>query len=86
MTLRPDPHRPPIDYDLHREVAARLRAEMMNNIVAAGLSALTPSRRTLLTFGAVVMVATGAYWTVVPRELPETGGAFPTTPTQASPR
>jgi len=87
MTLRPDHQRSPVDYDLKREVAARLRAEMMNDIVSKGLSAVTPSRRTLPTFALAVLVAAGAFWTVMLREPPRTvEEAVPSRPAQASSR
>ena len=87
MTLPPDHQHPPIDYDRQREVAARLRAEMMNDVVSKGLSAIAPSRRTLLAFALAGVVATGAFWTVMLQEPPKTvAEAIPSTPAQASSR
>lgn len=87
MTLPPDHHRPPIDYDLHRETAAQLRAEMVNDVVSNGLSAITPSRRTLLASALVVLTATGAFWAVMPNEPPRTVvEAVPSTSAQARSR
>ena len=87
MTLPPDHHRPSIDYDRHREVAARLRAEMMNDIVSKWLSTVTPSRRLSLAFALVVLAATGAFWTVMPKQPPRTmADAVPSPPAQDSSR
>ena len=77
MTLPPDHQHPPIDYDRQREVAARLRAEMMNDVVSKGLSAIAPSRRTLRTVGLSILLAAGAFWAVMLKDPPATGAADP---------
>ncbi len=71
------------DYDLQREVAAQARAEMMNDAMSKGLSALTPSRRTLRNLGLAFLVATGAFWAVMLQDPPKTVAADPTMSTKA---
>ena len=87
MALRPDHRRPPIDYDLQRNIAAQLRAEMMNDIVSKTRSAIAPSRRTSVAIILVVLVGAGGFWTVLLRHPPVTAAqAVPSAQAQASPR
>ena len=74
---RPDFDRPFLDYDAYREEAARMRAEVMNGLVSQGLSAVTPSRRTLRNFGLAVLLATGAFWLTMLEDPPKTIAADP---------
>ncbi len=80
---RPDYDRPFIDYDLQREVAAQMRAEAMNDAISKGLSAVTPSRRTLRNLGLAFLVATGAFWAVMLQDPPKTVAADPSSSTKA---
>src|SRR4028119_349412 len=75
----PDYDRPFIDYHSYRQVAGRLRAEAVNDAVSKGVSAATPSRRTLRTFGLAFLVATGAFWAVMLQDPPKAVVADPST-------
>ena len=76
---RPNYERPFIDYHSYRQVAGRLRAEAVNDAISKGVSAATPSRRTLRNFGLAFLVATGAFWAVMLQDPPKTVAADPST-------
>jgi hypothetical protein len=80
---RPDYDRPFIDHDFHRNVAAQIRAEAMNDAFARGLSVVTPTQRTLRNLGLAFLVATGAFWTVMLNDPPKTVAADPSTSAKA---
>ena len=73
----PDYHRPGIDYFAHRERAARMRSDMINDALGKGLSTVTPSGRTVRNFCLAVLVATGAFWVVMLKDPPTTVAADP---------
>ena len=79
----PDYDRPFIDYHSYRQVAGRLRAEAVNDAISKGVSAATPSRRTLRTFGLAFLVATGAFWAVMLQDPPKTVAADPSRSAQS---
>ena len=81
MTTYFHSERPSLDYHLHREVAAQLRSEFMRSAVAKGISAMKPSRRSLRTLGLAVLVATGAFSTVMLSNPSQTVAADPSTVT-----
>jgi hypothetical protein len=80
---RPDYDRPFIDHDFHRTVAAQMRAEAINNALARGLSVVTPTRRTLRNLSLAFLIATGAFWTVMLNDPPQTVAADPSTSAKA---
>ncbi len=80
---RPDYDRSHVDYDHSRAVAAQMRAEMLNDAASRGLAIFTPSRRTLRNLGLAVLVATGAFWTVMLNDPPTTVAADPSTSAKA---
>ena len=75
--------RPSLDYDFHREAAARMRSELVHKGISRGISAVAPSGRTLRTLGVAVLVATGAFWTVMLVKPPQTVAADPATVTSS---
>ena len=75
--------RPSIDYDFHRGVASRMRAEFMRDAVSKRISAVAPFRRTLRTLGLAALVATGAFWTVMLSSPTKTVAADPSTVTSS---
>ena len=58
----PDYDRPFIDYDFHRNAPAWMREEATNE---------TRSRRAARNLGLAVLVATGAFWTVMLNDPPK---------------
>jgi hypothetical protein len=78
----PDYDRPFMDYHSYRQVVGRLRAEAVSDAISKGVSAATPSRRTLRTFGLAFLVATGAFWAVMLQDPPKTVAADPSTSSQ----
>jgi hypothetical protein len=60
-----------------------MRAEMLNDAASRGLAIVTPSRRTLRNLGLAVLVATGAFWTVMLNDPPTTVAADPSTSAKA---
>ena len=80
---RPTYDRPFIDYHSYRQVAGRLRAEAVNDAISKGVSAATPSRRTLRNFGLAFLVATGAFWAVMLQDPPTTEAADPSRSAQS---
>jgi len=68
-------HDRPVDYDYHREVAARMRAEAMHELVSKGLSAIRPSRGAVRTAGLALALGSGAFWLVMLTSPPQTEAA-----------
>jgi hypothetical protein len=54
----------------------------MDALIAQGRAAVMPSRRTLRNFGLALLVATGAFWTVMLKDPPKTVAADPITLTK----
>ena len=80
---RPNYDRPFIDYDYYWSVEAQVRAQSMKSAALRGLSAVTPSRRTLRNLGLALLVATGAFWGVMLNDPPKTEAADPSTSAKA---
>ncbi len=70
-------HRPDIDYFAHRDRAARMRSEMINDALGKGIATVTPSRRTVRNLSLAFLVAAGAFWVVMLNDPPTTVAADP---------
>ena len=77
MTTSPSYRRPTLDFDYNRQRAGELHSEMAHALFSKGVTALTPSWRTVRSFGLAFVVATGAFWAVMMKDPPKTIAADP---------
>ncbi len=82
MTTLAGTARTPINYDLHRETAANMRAEVVHDALSRGATAVMPSRRALRNLGLAFLIATGAFWAIMLQDPPTTVAADPSVAAQ----
>ena len=77
MTPSPNLTRVAIDYDRHRNEAARLRSEAISAFASGALLALKPAPRTARILGLALVLGALAFWPGLPSNRPTPAAADP---------
>ena len=77
MTTPPNATRIAIDYDLHRNEAARLRGEAIGAFASRALVALKPAPRPARILGFALILGGLAFWPGLPSHRPAPAAADP---------